>query len=56
MAKKKVLLSLDEDTADRLRAYARQKHSNVSQIITDWIWIQPVEPEPAEDDLPILII
>ena len=40
-------ISLDPETNDRLRRYARQRHSTVSQIITDWIWMEPVKDEPA---------
>ena len=40
-------ISLDPETNDRLRRYARQRHSTVSQIITDWIWMEPVKYEPA---------
>ena len=40
-------ISLDPETNDRLRRYARQRHSTVSQIITDWIWREPVKYEPA---------
>lgn len=31
-------LSITPDTKERLYDYAVERHSNVSQIITDWIW------------------
>ena len=40
-------ISLDPETNERLRRYARQRHSTVSQIITDWVWSQNVKDEPA---------
>lgn len=33
-----VSISLDKETKERLQQYAVQKHSSVSQVITDWIW------------------
>ncbi|MCH4032670.1 MAG: hypothetical protein LKE85_16730 [Lachnospiraceae bacterium] len=36
--KKRVNIYISEDTSKRLKAYAEEKHSSVSQIITDWIW------------------
>lgn len=43
MAKTKVLLSLDSDTAERLKQYAWENHKSVSQSITDWIWSAKVK-------------
>lgn len=43
--KTKVNLSLDQDTAERLKQYAYEHHKNVSQAITDWIWAQKVKNE-----------
>ena len=40
-------LSLDPETNQRLRAYARQKHTTISGAITAWIWDQKVKEEPA---------
>ena len=37
--KKRVNIYISEDTSKRLKAYAEEKHSSVSQIITDWIWL-----------------
>lgn len=43
MAKVKVNLSLDEDTAERLKQFAWENHKTVSQTVTDWIWKQRVQ-------------
>lgn len=36
--KKKVNISLDEDTAEKLKKLAEASHKNVSQWITDKVW------------------
>lgn len=36
--KKRVNIYIAEDTAERLKQYAWEQHTNVSQLITDWIW------------------
>ena len=38
MMKKRINISLSEDTIERLKQYAWENHTNVSQAITDWIW------------------
>lgn len=38
MAKIRVNISISEDTHERLKQYAYEKHTTVSQAITDWIW------------------
>lgn len=43
MAKVKVNLSLDPDTAERLKQYAYEQHKTVSQSVTDWIWKENVK-------------
>lgn len=45
--KETMTLSFSAETKSRLRAYAEQKHTTVSQAITDWIWSQPVQQAPA---------
>lgn len=40
-------LSFSEETKSRLRAYAEQNHTTVSQAITDWIWSQDVQQPPT---------
>lgn len=39
-------LSFSEETKSRLRTYAEQRHTTVSQAITDWIWAQPIQESP----------
>lgn len=45
MAKVRVNISLDESTLERLKQYAFENHTNVSQAITDLIWKQKVKNE-----------
>ena len=45
-----LVLSMEPETKERLRAYADQNHTSISQAITDWIWKQPVragQPDPG---------
>ena len=41
--KKRINISLSEDMAERLKQYAWENHTNVSQAITDWIWSAKVK-------------
>ena len=43
--KQRINISLSPDTADRLKRYAWEHHTNVSQAITDWIWSAKVKNE-----------
>lgn len=43
--KTKINISLEEDTAERLRQYAFEHHTSVSGAITTWIWAQKVKGE-----------
>ena len=43
MAKIRINISVDEDTAERLRQYAWEQHSSVSKAITDLIWSTKVK-------------
>jgi hypothetical protein len=43
--KQRINISLSSDTADRLKQYAWEHHTNVSQAITDWIWSAKVKNE-----------
>lgn len=38
-------ISVSEETAERLRQYAYEHHTSVSQAITDWVWGQKVKFE-----------
>lgn len=43
--KQRVNISVSPDTAERLRQYAWEHHSSVSQAVTDWIWSAKVKNE-----------
>ena len=45
MAKLRVNISIDEDTIERLKQYAYENHSTVSQVITDMAWKLKVKNE-----------
>ena len=45
MAKTRINISVDEDTAERLRQYAWEHHSSVSKAISDLIWSAKVKNE-----------
>lgn len=53
MAKVKVNLSLDEDTAERLKQYAFENHKTVSALVTDWIWKAKVKNEQVRGQMSI---
>lgn len=38
-------LSFEQDTKDRLKAYAEENRMSVSQAITQWIWATPLKTE-----------
>lgn len=40
--KKRVNISLAEDTVERLKQFAYENHRSVSQAVTDWVWEAPV--------------
>lgn len=43
--KKRVNISISQDTEERLKQYAFENHTTVSQAITDWIWSVKVRGE-----------
>ena len=45
MSKIRMNISVDEDTAERLRQYAWEHHSSVSKAISDLIWAAKVKNE-----------
>lgn len=46
-------ISVDESTAERLKQYAQDHHTTVSQSITDWIWKQKVSESPMKGQMSI---
>lgn len=45
--KKHVNISITQETSRKLKALAAEKDSNVSQVITDWVWdISELNEEP----------
>ena len=53
--KTKVNLSLDEDTALRLRSLAQSSHKTMSQWVTDAVWDKAAELE-REAERPNMVI
>lgn len=45
MGKKRINLSLDEDTEERLRQYSWENHSTMSKTVTDLVWKAKVKNE-----------
>lgn len=44
-------LSVTPDTAERLRLYAWENHTSISQAITDWIWTAKVKGSQVRGQL-----
>lgn len=38
-------LSVDQETRERLAAYAAERHSSMSQVVIDWIWSVKLKSE-----------
>lgn len=51
MPKIRMNISVDEDTAERLRQYAWEHHSSVSKAISDLIWSAKVKNEQIRGQL-----
>jgi hypothetical protein len=49
----KVSLSLTPDTAERLKQYAADHHTTMTQAVTDWIWKQKVSESPMKGQMTI---
>lgn len=45
MSKVRVNISLSADTVERLKQFAYENHTTVSQAITDWTWKAKVKNE-----------
>ena len=43
-----IMLTMEQETKDRLQAIAKQRHTTVSQLITDFAWKTRLRPEPDE--------
>ena len=43
-------LTFTQDTKDRLRQYAEEKRTSVSQIITQWIWSVELQSEKKDGE------
>lgn len=43
MAKERLNITVTSDTKERLKQYAFEHHTSISQAITDWIWGQKVK-------------
>lgn len=43
--KQRINISVTEDTAERLKQFAWENHSSVSQTVTNWIWSAKVKNE-----------
>lgn len=46
----RVNISITQDTAERLKQYASEHHTNVSQAITDWIWKEQLRGSTERND------
>lgn len=46
--KVKVNISVTPDTAERLKKYAEENHTNVSQAITSWIWSRELKRDKQD--------
>ena len=49
MRKKSMNIYISADTIERLRQYAADHHTTVSQAVTDWIWKQKVSGSDSRD-------
>ena len=47
-------ISVDEDTAERLRQYAWEHHSSVSKAISDLIWSTKVKNDQIRGQLNLM--
>jgi len=49
MAKERINITVTSDTKERLKQYAFEHHTSVSQAITDWIWGQKIKNEQIRE-------
>jgi len=52
--KQRMNISVTEDTAERLKQYAWEHHTTVSQAITDWIWSAKVKNEQVRGQITMM--
>lgn len=45
MSKIRINISLDADTAERLKQYAWENHSSVSKAVSDLVWAAKIKNE-----------
>lgn len=50
MNKTTMTLSFSQDTKERLKTYAEERHTTVSQLITQWIWSVELKSEKKDGD------
>ena len=50
MKSEQMTLSVKPDTKARLKKYAEEKHTNVSQLITQWIWSVELKEEKEKEE------
>lgn len=51
MGFKRVTISLDDETHERLKQFAYERHMSVSQVIRQWIWQQKIKNENLRGQL-----
>ena len=44
-----IMLTMEPETKQRLKKLAEQRHTSISQMITDWAWKQRLAPS-AQDE------
>lgn len=43
MAKERLNITVTSDIKERLRQYAFENHTFISQAVTDWVWSQKIK-------------
>lgn len=51
MGFKRISISLDDETHDRLKQFAYEHHMTVSSVIKQWIWSQKLKNENLRGQL-----
>lgn len=50
----RVNISVEQDTAERLKQYAFEHHTTVSGAIEQWIWSAKVKNEQVRGQMPLV--